>query len=110
MTPKELLTAVRRQTCPRSQKSINETKDESSAFTTDPQDLNEIIKPNTARIIALAVLSKAVSHQKQTKNAESAEEKLNKITDLVMSIAYLNILQIATDTNDLTLMRKIIKK
>lgn len=71
-------------------------------------DLDEAaIKPQTARIFAFALLSRVLSHRQAVKNASDTEAKLDALSDLVADVAYVALLQIATDQNDPNLLRKL---
>lgn len=80
------------------------------SFTDDPalQELDEIaIKPQTARIFAFSLLSRALSHRQAVKNESDPAAKLDALADLVADVAYVALLQIATDQNDPSILRKL---
>tara|TARA_R110002074_G_scaffold361031_1_gene534021 strand:- start:85 stop:417 length:333 start_codon:yes stop_codon:yes gene_type:complete len=73
--------------------------------------INEVsIKPNTARIIAITLISRLHTIRNKIKSEKNISNKINNLTDLIAQVAYLEMLSIATDQNDPNLLRKIPKK
>lgn len=71
-------------------------------------DINEVsIKPQTARVLAYALLAQVLSRQNEIQRETDINKKLNLIADQNRYNAYLSILQIAIDSNDPQLLRKI---
>ena len=73
------------------------------------EDLKEIysVKPTTARVLSLALITKCLNARKAVKAAETNEEKCDALSDMILNNAYLLLLSIAIDQNDATLIKKI---
>ena len=71
-------------------------------------DINEIaIRPTTARAISVALIARILNQRKDVQSAPDLETKIDRVADLIASTSYLSILQIATDQNDINLIRRI---
>lgn len=71
-------------------------------------DINEIaIKPQTARVLSYALLSRVLSSKSRIESERDVSKKIDLLAELQTNNAYLAILQIAIDQNDPTLLRKI---
>jgi glutamine cyclotransferase len=73
--------------------------------------LDEVsIKPTTARVVALALISKLLNRRTKVKQEEDLANKINHLADLNADVSYLLLLVIATEQNDPRLLRKIPKR
>ena len=74
----------------------------------DSDQLDEIaIKPSTARMFAIALISRVISRKKAVQSTDDTNAKLNALADLTADAAYLSALSVAIDQNDPTIMRKL---
>ena len=74
----------------------------------DTETINEIaIKPNTARLFAIALISNVLKTRDKVQQSDKIESKINELSVLMTQVAYMLLLTIATDQNDPTLLRKI---
>jgi hypothetical protein len=71
--------------------------------------LDEIysVKPATARYLSLALLTKLLNSRKEVKSAETTEDKLDALSDMILHASYLDVLSIAIDQNDARLIKKV---
>ena len=74
----------------------------------DSEQLDEIaIKPSTARIFAIALISRVISRKKAVQSTDDTNAKLNALADLTADAAYLSALSVAIDQNDPSILRKL---
>jgi hypothetical protein len=74
-------------------------------------DLNELkVKPRTARVFSLFLLTRILNKRKQLKTEEDISKKLDYIADMLLEVSYFSTLMIAIDNNDPTLLQKVRKR
>jgi hypothetical protein len=69
------------------------------------QQLLELIKPNTARVVGATLVLRMRSLRDKVKKAETTEEKLDALADLTTQTGYLSLLAMAIDNSDERLLR-----
>lgn len=74
--------------------------------------LDEIyaVKPATARYLSIALLTKLMNSRKEVKSADTTDAKLDALSDMLLHASYLDVLSIAIDQNDATLIKRVRRK
>lgn len=72
-------------------------------------ELDEVysVKPTTARYLSLALLTKLLNSRKEVQSAETTEDKLDALSDMLLHASYLDVLSIAINQNDPRLIKKV---
>jgi hypothetical protein len=81
------------------------------SFRAFDQELAEAIGLNksTARSLGLVIITKTIAKAKAVRQAQSLEEKIDRLSDLVLSASYISVLALSMDQNDASLVRKIVR-
>lgn len=75
----------------------------------ETQLLTEIrgIKSSTARMVALALVASLGKRRERVKQADTTEDKLDAMSDLIVLSGYIGALSVAIDNDDKKLLGKI---
>ena len=65
------------------------------------------LRPSTARVAALAIITNIMGKRKLVKQASNVEEKIDALSDLVVTNSYLTLLAVAMDNVDRGLLAKL---
>lgn len=72
------------------------------------EDLQEVaIKPQTARFVALALLTKIIRDKKKVATADTTDRKIDALSDMIVDGAYLSALAVAVEQGDGLILRRL---